>query len=189
MWNANYLPKIRPEFGWNHGTSLSAPIAAGIAALVLSAHPDLSSKQVIDAIKNLSSKSNEPDNLYGWGVPDAEKAVTYYGPAFSNIPVLKDDKDKLEIRTYAFSCYGLVKSSVEMFVFKNDESKEVIYKMKEIGDNYYSYNINLGNKDYQIKIYFKARDLKGRSTKFPSGILGEYFLIRKINGKFRITNY
>ena len=41
VWNANYLPKLLPEFSWDHGTSLSAPIAAGIAALVLSAHPEL----------------------------------------------------------------------------------------------------------------------------------------------------
>lgn len=51
VWVANYYPKLKPEYGWSHGTSLSAPIAAGIAALILSAHPELSNKQVVEAIK------------------------------------------------------------------------------------------------------------------------------------------
>ncbi len=188
VWTANYLPKLLPVFSWNHGTSLSAPIAAGIAALVLSAHPELSNEQVIKAIKNTSSKSNNPDNLYGWGVPDAEKAVTYYGPAFSNTPELNNFKDKLEVRTYVFSSFGLVKSSVKMFVLKNDKTNGKIFKMKEIKDNYYLYGINLNEKDYKIKIYFKAKDRKGDMTKFPSGILGKYFVLRKIQGKFKIIN-
>ena len=189
MWNANYLPKIRPEFGWNHGTSLSAPIAAGIAALVLSAHPDLSSRQVINAIKNSSSKSSNPDNLYGWGVPDAEKAVSYFGPSFSNTPILKTYKNKLEIKTYVFSSYGLIKSSVDMYVLKNNNPKEETYKMKEIENNYYSSLINLQAKEDAIKIWFKAKDDRGNTTKFPSGILGEYFIIQKINVEFKILNY
>jgi len=127
-WTANYLPKLLPEFSWNHGTSLSAPIGAGIAALILSAHPELSNEQVINAIKSTSSKSNNPDNLYGWGVPDAEKAVSFFGPAFSNIPFLEVNNAKLEIKTFVFSSYGLVKSSVKMYVLKYNEAKEITYK-------------------------------------------------------------
>ena len=189
VWTANYLPKLLSEFSWNHGTSLSAPIAAGIAALVLSAHPELSNEQVINSIKSTSSKSNNPDNLYGWGVPDAEKAVSFYGPAFSNIPSLITYNDKLEIKTYAFSSYGLVKSSVKMYVLKNDGAEEITYKMKEIENNFYSGSITLHNAKSTIKIYFKAKDSRGITTKFPSGILGDYFIVRKINGKFKILNY
>ncbi|MCW8805850.1 MAG: S8 family serine peptidase [Ignavibacteriaceae bacterium] len=188
VWNANYLPKIKPEFSWNHGTSLSAPIAAGIAALVLSTHPDLSSFQIIEAIKKTSSKSNSPDTLYGWGIPDAEKAVSYFGPAFSNTPELDLRGDELEIKTYVFSSYGLDYSSVEIHLLENDQKKESVYRMKKTENNYYTCTVNITLSIDTIGIYFKAKDIRGRSTKYPSGILGDYLAFQKINGKLEDLN-
>jgi serine protease AprX len=158
VWNANYLPKLKPEFSWNHGTSLSAPIAAGIAALVLSAHPELSADQVIEAIKNTSSKSDNPDNLYGWGIPDAEKAVSYFGPAFSNTPELKDHGNQFEIATYVISSFDLDRSSVELHLFKNNKEKESTYRMKETDDNYYSCIVDVDIRKENAKyIFFSKR--------------------------------
>ena len=182
VWVANHLPKLKPEFSWSHGTSLAAPIIAGIAALILSAHPDLSSQQVIEAIKNTSSRSNNPDNLYGWGIPDAEKAVTYFGPAFSNTPELVDEGDKLEINIYVLSSYGLVKSSVELHLIKDNQEEESVYKMRENDENHYSCSINISLRKEEAKIYFTAKDKRGNSIKFPSGILGKYFICKMING-------
>ena len=182
VWVANHLPKLKPEFSWSHGTSLAAPIVAGIAALILSAHPDLSSQQVIEAIKNTSSRSNNPDNLYGWGIPDAEKAVTYFGPAFSNTPELVDEGDKLEINIYVLSSYGLVKSSVELHLIKDNQEEESVYKMRENDENHYSCSINISLRKEEAKIYFTAKDKRGNSIKFPSGILGKYFICKMING-------
>ena len=174
VWAANYLPKIKPDFSWTHGTSLSAPIAAGIAALVLSTHPDLTNKQVIEAIKNTSSKSNNPDSLFGWGIPDAEKAVTYFGPAFSNTPVIDVSSNEIEISTFAFSSYGLDQTSVTLHSIKND-SNEMTYKMIETDKNYFSFSLPLEKLNDNIKFYLSAKDKRGFITKFPSGILGNYF--------------
>ncbi|MGD8779418.1 MAG: S8 family serine peptidase [Ignavibacteria bacterium] len=187
VWVANSLTKIKPEFGWSHGTSLSAPIVAGIAALVLSAHPELSNDQVVEAIKKTSSKSDNPDTLYGWGIPDAEKAVSYFGPAFSNIPELIDHGNKVEIRTYVFSSYGLMNSSVEVYLQDSISGKEVVYKMKETGDNYYICKIGVKPGDQKFDFYFKAIDKRGYLTKFPSGFLGDYFICRKEEGKIKIV--
>lgn len=186
VWNANYLPKIKPEFSWNHGTSLSAPIAAGIAALVLSAHPELSSDQVVEAIKKTSSKSSNPDNLYGWGIPNAEKAVSYFGPAFSNTPILTDYENNLEIRTYVFSSFGLVKPSIELHLLNDKRQKESVYKLKE-KDDYYTCSIDVNLRNEKIIFYFTAKDKRGYLTKYPSGILGEYFTCDKSEGKIKIT--
>jgi subtilisin family serine protease len=174
VWAANYLPKIKPDFSWTHGTSLSAPIAAGVAALVLSTHPDLTNKQVIEAIKNTSSKSNNPDSLFGWGIPDAEKAVTYFGPAFSNTPVIDVSSNEIEISTFAFSSYGLDQTSVTLHSIKND-SNEMTYKMIETDKNYFSFSLPLEKLNDNIKFYLSAKDKRGFITKFPSGILGNYF--------------
>jgi subtilisin family serine protease len=188
VWNANYLPKIKPEFSWNHGTSLSAPIAAGIAALVLSTHPELSAEQILEAIKKTSSKSNTPDTLYGWGIPDAERAVSYFGPAFSNTPELTLRENKLEVKTYVVSSYGIDNTSVEFYLLENNREKESVYMLTETDDNYYTCIIDVNLSKEKVGIYFKANDFRGKSTKYPSGIFGDYFICQKINGKMEILS-
>lgn len=183
VWNANYLPKLKPEFSWNHGTSLSAPIAAGIAALVLSTHPELNSFQVIEAIKNTSSRSESPDTLYGYGIPDAEKAVSYFGPAFSNTPEIKIDNDQLEISTFVLSSYGVDNTSVEIYFFNGNNSLNSPLKMILENENYFSFRMNINPDEKKIKFFFKARDLRGQQTRYPSGILGDHFVLDTKNGK------
>ena len=165
VWVANHLPPLKPEFGWSHGTSLSAPIAAGIASLVLSAHPGLSAKQVITAIKHSCSLSVKPDNLMGWGVPDAEVAVSYFGPAFSNTPQIKETDDGYQIRSYVFSSFGVNEKSVELKIDEG-ENKIATVKMIRIGEDYYSCSFK-SNKSKKITLFFEASDKKGVKTIYP----------------------
>jgi len=64
------------------GTSFSSPIVAGIAALILSAHPELTPMQVRQALVQTAGRVMNPDNMYGFGLVDAFEAVNYYGPVF-----------------------------------------------------------------------------------------------------------
>ncbi|MDP8241253.1 MAG: S8/S53 family peptidase [Candidatus Hatepunaea meridiana] len=57
------------------GTSFSCPIIAGIAALIVQAHPYLSPAEVIDILHQTASMADEPDTLRGYGIPDALAAV------------------------------------------------------------------------------------------------------------------
>lgn len=61
------------------GTSFSCPLAAGVAALILSANPTLGPLQVRDALRNTADNASSPDNQYGWGIVDADSAVRYWG--------------------------------------------------------------------------------------------------------------
>ena len=57
------------------GTSFSCPLAAGVAALILSYNPSLTPIQVRDLLRNSASRSQNPDREYGWGIIDALKAI------------------------------------------------------------------------------------------------------------------
>jgi len=61
---------------WN-GTSLSCPLAAGVVALVIQAHPDWDPSLVKDAVRETSDRAERPDIRYGWGLVNAEDAINY----------------------------------------------------------------------------------------------------------------
>ncbi|MFT4136296.1 S8 family serine peptidase [Microbacterium sp.] len=71
------------------GTSGAAPLVAGVAALVRSAHPELDAANVINRIIQTARPVTDtrPDVLYGWGLVDAEAAVTAQVDAVAENPM------------------------------------------------------------------------------------------------------
>jgi subtilisin family serine protease len=59
-----------------NGTSFSGPITAGMIAAFWSAVPSLTQQQVVDFVKEASDRYNNPDNQYGYGIPDFSLALT-----------------------------------------------------------------------------------------------------------------
>jgi hypothetical protein len=58
------------------GTSLATPLVSGVAALVQEAHPEWTAQEVRYAMKSTADKASAPDSTaYGWGRPDAVKAI------------------------------------------------------------------------------------------------------------------
>lgn len=70
-----------------NGTSFSCPLSAGVAALVLSAHPSLTNTQVRDAMKRTANRYKNPDNYYGWGILNATAAADFYKPNLYHTPI------------------------------------------------------------------------------------------------------
>ena len=72
---------IRPYtwdvFGLASGTSFACPLAAGAIALVVQAHPEWSSWQVMEAVENTATRADHPDNSYGHGILQVHKAIDY----------------------------------------------------------------------------------------------------------------
>jgi serine protease AprX len=62
------------------GTSFSCPLTAGVAALVLQAHPSYSVDQVIAVLRSTASQATAPDNRLGWGIVNALAAVQAAAP-------------------------------------------------------------------------------------------------------------
>jgi hypothetical protein len=95
------------EYGTASGTSLSCPLAAGVAALVLSRVPSLNPLQVREAMRETADRAQAPDNDYGWGILDALAAVTYWGASIVHTP-LPDTDDPIGPYTVAADITGRV---------------------------------------------------------------------------------
>ena len=58
----------------SNGTSFSGPIMAGACICLMQAHPKAPVMTIINAVKTASSQFDNPDNIYGYGIPDFELA-------------------------------------------------------------------------------------------------------------------
>lgn len=59
------------------GTSLAAPLIAGVAALIKQATPTLTPAEVAEAMMFTGSNAGSPDNNSGWGTPNAHVAAIF----------------------------------------------------------------------------------------------------------------
>jgi serine protease AprX len=62
--------------GSGNGTSFSNPNLAGLVACLWQAFPEFNNRDIINVIQESSSKFNNPDGRYGYGIPDFKKAYT-----------------------------------------------------------------------------------------------------------------
>ncbi len=74
-------PGTSTSYATANGTSFSCPLTAGLAALVLQAHPAYTPYQVATMLRESGTKAAAPDNLLGWGIPDVLKAIQATAPA------------------------------------------------------------------------------------------------------------
>lgn len=61
--------------GRTNGTSLSSPFLAGLVSSLWSVNPELHRSELIDIIMQSSDRYESPDSLYGYGIPDFQKAM------------------------------------------------------------------------------------------------------------------
>jgi len=69
--------EYKMDYGLFSGTSFACPHVAGVAALILQAHPDWTPMQVKQAILETASNAAHPDNTRGWGIIDATEAINF----------------------------------------------------------------------------------------------------------------
>jgi subtilisin family serine protease len=69
-----------------NGTSFATPLVAGAAALIFSAHPELTAMEVRTALRATASRASSPDNFFGCGEINALAALAYFDSAVIPVP-------------------------------------------------------------------------------------------------------
>jgi subtilisin family serine protease len=69
------------------GTSFSCPIISGICACIMQAVPSATNYDIIESVRSSSDRFLFPDSLYGYGIPDAVKALEILQDKFVTKPV------------------------------------------------------------------------------------------------------
>jgi len=69
--------KASGQISTSSGTSLAAPLVTSLVAGILQRYPDLTSKEVINLLKQTSSQAANPDNLLGYGIPNFQAVVNF----------------------------------------------------------------------------------------------------------------
>lgn len=159
------------------GTSLSTPLVAGAAALLLSSHPELTPMQVREAILQTarqfqdpfdpSKTATYPNNYYGRGILDVYKALLYHGIAFSSKPKV--------ILTDSVSVYISIASDTTLVA----DSLALMYQAVAAGPflrvpmrttpvkDLYQGTIPMGTNSAWPRGYFTSGDRNGRARRAP----------------------
>lgn len=77
MGEGSYVCAPGFSFQSGNGTSYATPILAGAVACLWQAHPNRTNMAILNALKVTASKSANPDNSYGWGIPNICSAHNY----------------------------------------------------------------------------------------------------------------
>ncbi len=70
MGQGSYVCNSNGLFSNGNGTSYATPILAGAVACLWQANPTKTNMEILQALRSTASKSSNPDNLYGWGIPN-----------------------------------------------------------------------------------------------------------------------
>ncbi|TDJ03717.1 MAG: T9SS type A sorting domain-containing protein [Caldithrix sp.] len=161
--------KLSSQYNFSSGTSFSCPLTAGVAALVLSAHPNLTPLEVRDALRITADRAANPDNSFGWGLVNAYDAVLFHGMAFSNSPDVSVDSNRdVKVKIKVASRFGVDPNQVSLVYAKSDGNfnKEIsMVRGNEI--NEYSATITGVAGEEKVNFYFTTVDSSGAEAVYP----------------------
>ena len=70
----------------SNGTSFSCPVLSGMAACLMQAVPEAVNTDIINAFHHSADRYNNPDSLYGYGVPDMVIALKELQDTYFKVP-------------------------------------------------------------------------------------------------------
>jgi serine protease AprX len=149
------------------GTSFACPLAAGVCAMVLQAHPELAPMELRDAVRQTASQSLTPENGTGWGLIDAVQAVFYNGPflrGFRLITHYTHDNTTLFFRIIADRP---VDETTVQFHYKTADSPFVTRDAESAGSGEFEVLMGPAETITDIEFYVTLKDSDGSLLRIP----------------------
>jgi serine protease AprX len=153
------------NIGTASGTSLAAPLITSLIAGVWQKFPEFSAKEIVAALKKTASRSGNPDNNVGYGIPsyltvseylDRENTgdavfEVYPNPAFDSLTISPADPDAIPTCTIELvSRLGQVLATEEVsFSWTNNTYRTDI---SSLASGIYFVRLNTADKKYVFRI-------------------------------------
>ncbi len=155
----------------NNGTSMATPLAAGVAALVRSARPELTPVQVRDALRLTADNADAPDNASGWGVINAWDAILFHGMVISTNPKLFYGGGETIVMAWVASMSPVLESNVRLhWVHPTDGAQEAPMQLVSPltvaadGSGLYSATIGGVPEGNEVRFHIAASDSRESRT-------------------------
>ena len=152
-----YLARVgKDDYSYASGTSMAAPIVAGIAAQVLSFYPHLSNKQMRRILLESSDQAGNPDFNKGYGLLSAVNSLNY--------PNLEAINSSYLLHKQFIDIENINPFSVQIF-FSNDTSSFQNEDMNYAPEEGYSFELPDFANGEQVYFYFEYFDADAGATK------------------------
>src|SRR3972149_8045504 len=142
-----------------NGTSLATPIAAGVASLLLSAHPHLKNTQVRNILIETADNSSSPNDERGYGLISAKKAISF--------PNLEEINNQYKIHKIFFNDIGVESNSVK-FNYSTNGKDYSPQAMTFDGSMKFITEIPLLTNGQMVDVFFTYKDSVGNEQREPS---------------------
>ncbi len=159
VYHAN--PDDSAAYGSGAGTSYATPLAAGAAALLLSAYPHLTNVQARDILIKTADSYYTPDNNRGYGLVSASRAISF--------PNLEDENGEFRLHKIFLNNLAINPSTVKLNILeKNSEITQL--SMEYDGKIKYELSIPILTNGEKTEFYFTYSDSSGSSYREPEKV-------------------
>ncbi len=111
-----------------NGTSYASPIMAGLSASLWQALPSLNNMEIKNLIKMYGSKSTNPDNTYGYGIPNIYNAFINGGTYVRTTQYKKNQPLTFIDSNGILNIHNLPDTSEQYWIYVNSIFGELLYK-------------------------------------------------------------
>lgn len=155
-------------YGVASGTSLSTPLVAGVAALVLERAPFLTPMQLREALRRTAGHGDAPNDLLGWGVVDALEAVFYWGPRFDHepLPATGDPAGPYVVEAVITDPFGLAPGTPALF-YRAAGGAWQQAPLTNVGGDLFRGEIPGMPLGTTVEYYLTAGDVQGLAADWP----------------------
>jgi serine protease AprX len=161
-------------YGGVGGTSLSAPLVGGCAAVLLSVHPDWTAVQVREALMMTANNAFSPDTVYGWGLVNLFAALNYNPSGALTIqhdPPLftADTLNPYTLTATITPGNGLLEDSLFLYWRSDTLSAFARQSLQPVGADQYEAQIPEQDPQTVVHYYFSAQDSLYNVVNLPLG--------------------